>query len=426
MIPAVGEDGLMNLVLSQPQLRVIKHAVSPKTTCIAVGSIRAGKNFSVTISAAIWCASQETDCDVACIGVSIESCWRNQIRDIVDFLNSVDGLACDLDRSLGFRLIIRGISTVNLWLFSAVDAKARKRIQGATLRGLIIDEAAILEKSFIYQALGRLSDPLAKCWMTCNPDGGPQHWFKKELIDAANSDDTEIVSFCMDDNPSLKPAVKDRLKASFAQNSVYYRRFVLGEWVQAEGVIYPDYEVTEQNEIEGGRWWLSLDWGVSTTLAVIAVHARGPNAIISHEFCHNAKRDGIINEQQAVNAIVEWFEKIGKVENTVLLCDPHTCSSTKILLREAKFNVRNAINNLLPGIICTQRRFANGEVRINARCENVLREIANYCWDTKASERGITRPYPKQDDHYMDCCRYYTATTNQRLARPLTVKDIGL
>ena len=42
----------------------------------------------------------------------------------------------------------------------------------------------------------------------------------------------------MDDNPSLSDEVRERYRTMYS--GVFYRRFILGEWVMAQGAIYRD------------------------------------------------------------------------------------------------------------------------------------------------------------------------------------------
>lgn len=64
----------------------------------------------------------------------------------------------------------------------------------------------------------------------------------KELIRYLETlfDSTDTVGYTIDDNPFLDPVFVDALKREYA-GTVYYNRFILGEWAAAEGVIYRDF-----------------------------------------------------------------------------------------------------------------------------------------------------------------------------------------
>ena len=59
----------------------------------------------------------------------------------------------------------------------------------------------------------------------------------KEYIEAFQKSKTYIV---MDDNPSLTENIKDIFKRQF--KGLWYQRFILGKWVQAEGAIYDFFD----------------------------------------------------------------------------------------------------------------------------------------------------------------------------------------
>lgn len=46
--------------------------------------------------------------------------------------------------------------------------------------------------------------------------------------------------FTMDDNPSLDEETKERYRKMFV--GVFFQRFILGLWVLAEGIIYPNFD----------------------------------------------------------------------------------------------------------------------------------------------------------------------------------------
>ena len=96
-----------------------------------------------------------------------------------------------------------------------------------------------MPESFVNQALARCSVKGSKYWFNCNPEG-PNHWFKINWIDKAKEKGIIYLHFTMDDNLSLSEEVKERYKQMFI--GVFYQRFILGLWVLAEGIIYPNFD----------------------------------------------------------------------------------------------------------------------------------------------------------------------------------------
>lgn len=131
-------------------------------------------------------------------------------------------------------------------LFGGKDASSAALIQGSTLAGLLLDETALMPRAFVEQAVARCSVRGSRLWFNCNPEG-PEHWFYKEWIEKAESRGALRLHFTMEDNPGLPPEIRQRYERLYT--GVFYRRFVLGEWAAAQGLVYdffdPDKDAAE-------------------------------------------------------------------------------------------------------------------------------------------------------------------------------------
>ena len=131
--------------------------------------------------------------------------------------------------------ISKGEKINYFYIFGGKDERSQDLVQGITAAGVLLDEVVLMPESFVTQALARCSVEGAKYWFTCNPEG-PNHWFYKEWILKAKEKKMLYLHFTMDDNLSLSEATKERYKTKFV--GVFYKRFILGLWVVAEGAIY--------------------------------------------------------------------------------------------------------------------------------------------------------------------------------------------
>ena len=76
--------------------------------------------------------------------------------------------------------------------------------------------------------------------MNCNPEG-PHSYIKAEFIDKAEEKHVYHLHFMMDDNLTLSEERKAGYCRSWPHGSVFYKRFVLGLWVAADGLIYQQF-----------------------------------------------------------------------------------------------------------------------------------------------------------------------------------------
>lgn len=110
------------------------------------------------------------------------------------------------------------------------------RIQGAAIEYCYGDEITTWSEEVFIMLKSRLSTTNSCFDGTCNPDQ-PQHWFKKFLESDADIYHQHYTIF---DNPFLPKDFVENLCKEYA-GTVYYNRFILGQWARAEGAIYKQF-----------------------------------------------------------------------------------------------------------------------------------------------------------------------------------------
>lgn len=320
-------------------------------------------------------------------------------------------------------------------LIGATDVKAFKRIRGATGAGAYVDELTLLPAGFLTELLGRLSLPGAKLFGTTNPDG-PAHWFKVEYIDQQHRLDLAHFTFTLDDNPSLDPAYVSAIKAE--HQGLWYRRLILGEWVAAEGTVYEAWN-PEQHVVKSlptiDRWFaVGLDYGTTNPLDALLI-GRGtePDAegrpvtrlYVGNEWRHDPKVAKVrLTDAQHSQNLREWLQQVPRCDGSAdvgvrpdfMVVDPSAASFMEQLLADRVHNLQPADNSVVDGIRTVSSLLAADRLRVHESCTDLIREMASYSWDDKATEAGQDKPL-KVADHAVDALRYGIHTT-QALWRP--------
>lgn len=122
-------------------------------------------------------------------------------------------------------------------------------IQGAGIEYCYGDEITTWSEEVFQMLKSRLDKPNSCFDGTCNPDN-PNHWFKQFLDSDA---DIFHQHYTIDDNPFLDPFFVEQLKKEY-YGTVYYNRFILGQWTRAEGAIYRLFaDNPEKYEIDNAR-----------------------------------------------------------------------------------------------------------------------------------------------------------------------------
>jgi len=177
---------------------------------ICDGAVRSGKTLSMSLSFVCWAMMNFDKTQFAFCGKSVRALKRNVVTELLRSLSEL-GFRCD-EKQAQNRIDIRLGKRENIfYLFGGYDEKSSALIQGATFAGVLLDEAALMPRSFVEQACARCSVNGSKLWFNCNPEG-PQHWFYREWILRAKERNALYLHFTMDDNPSLSPRIKDAVQ----------------------------------------------------------------------------------------------------------------------------------------------------------------------------------------------------------------------
>ena len=198
------------------------------------GAVRSGKTMAMGLSFFLWAMSCFDGQRFGICGKTIASLRRNVLAEILPKLERL-GAVWSEKRTENLLIMTFQGHTNRFYIFGGRDESSASLIQGITFAGVLLDEVALMPRSFVEQACARCSVAGSRLWFNCNP-GGPEHWFYKTWILEAESRKCLRLHFTMEDNPSLTQEIRQRYQRLYT--GVFYRRYILGQWVQAEGRVY--------------------------------------------------------------------------------------------------------------------------------------------------------------------------------------------
>jgi PBSX family phage terminase large subunit len=380
---------------------------------IADGAIRAGKTVPMALSFVFWAMDTFDGRNFGMCGKSIGSFHRNVWSWLKPALKirgyKIKEVRSGEDKHI--KILFRG-KTNKFYIFGGKDEGSQDLIQGITLAGILFDEVALMPESFVNQGTGRCSVDGAKWWFNCNPDG-PMHWFYVNWLKKAIEKKLLHLHFVMDDNPSLSQKVKDKYKTNFF--GVFFKRFILGLWVIAEGAIY-DMWSDEENLFNDetmppglkhiARRSISIDYGTTNPMVFLDLWDDGKTAWQVNEYYYDSKEKGAQKTDSQYADDLEAF--IGNDIPDEIILDP-SAASFKAELRQRGYRVKDADNEVRDGIRIMSTMVGLRLYRVHERCTNTRQEISSYVWDEKARERGVEQPL-KAQDHALDAARYFCKT----------------
>lgn len=383
---------------------------------IADGAIRSGKTLCMCISFVMWALEKHPGETLAMCGKTIGSFRRNVLGPMKQALPAM-GYEITDHRADNLLVITYKGKSADFYIFGGRDERSQDLIQGITLSGIFLDEVVLMPRSFVEQAIGRCSVDGSKIWMNCNP-GNSGHWIKKEYVDKAKEKGMLYLHFTMDDNNSLSPEIRARYRTLYT--GTWFKRYILGEWVAADGLIY-DMIDTEADTVDAERlaeeyqkkngksFWkktfVSIDYGTSNaTAALLWSLGRDDVWYIRREYYHSGRDSGRQKtDRQYSQDIIKWLDD-DLLTMDVIIVDP-AAASFKVQLEEDGLDTEDADNAVLDGIRETSSGLGNGEIKIDKNCEMLLEEISGYVWDSTAAKNGVEKPV-KQNDHACDAMRY--------------------
>lgn len=386
---------------------------------IADGSIRSGKTMSMSLSFVIWAMSEFNEYSFAFCGKTVGSCRRNVIKPLVSM---IQGRYKITDKRSENLLVIEKSGRKNyFYLFGGKDESSQDLIQGITLAGVMLDEVALMPRSFVEQALGRCSVRGSRYWFNCNPDN-PYHWFYREWIQKAEQKNALYLHFTMDDNLTLSHKVKERYYNLYSGN--FYERYILGRWVAANGVVYPMFDrkscvVPTENRYYT-QYYVSVDYGTvnPTSMGLWGLHNKVWYRVRESYFDSRQKGYSKTDEEHYTDLV----KLINGVNVRAVIVDPSAASFIEVIRRHGRYSVIHAHNSVLDGIRLTSNCIQKHKIMFNDCCENTFKEFASYVWDTEASQKRGIDTVIKQNDHAMDDMRYFCMEVLKNDDMPIVIK----
>jgi PBSX family phage terminase large subunit len=395
---------------------------------IADGAIRSGKTVSMSLSFVMWAMETFAGQNFGMCGKTIGS-FRRNVLFWLKLMLKARGYSVADHRSDNLVIVTKGEVVNYFYIFGGKDERSQDLIQGITLAGVFFDEVALMPESFVNQATGRCSVDGSKYWFNCNPDG-PYHWFKLKWIDRSvgylgKERATELrnqgevlkdilyLHFTMDDNLSLTEKIKERYRSMYT--GVFYKRYILGLWAMAEGIIYDMFSEEKhvrsieeflQQLINANRY-VSIDYGTQNATAFLLWNkSTNGKWYCVREYYYSGRDKGIQKtDAEYADDLSKWLEG---TRIKAVIVDP-AAASFIAELRKRGYTVVKAKNDVEDGIRLVGTLLNREKIIFSSSCVNTIMEFSSYIWDEKAAERGEDKPI-KQHDHAMDAVRYFCYT----------------
>jgi len=378
-----------------------------KEAIVCDGAVRSGKTLAMGLGFFLWAMTSFDGVRFGVCGKTISSLRRNVLSEILPRLGAL-GAKWKEKRTENLVTVTFCGRRNQFYIFGGRDESSASLIQGITFAGVLMDEVALMPRSFVEQACARCSVAGSRLWFNCNP-AGPGHWFYKTWILEAEQRNCLRLHFTMEDNPSLTEAIRQRYQRLYT--GVFYRRFILGQWAQAEGRVYDFFEPDMVRPVPAGPfegWYVSCDYGTVNPTSMGLWGKCGGVWYRVKEFYFNSREK--LRQMTDEEYAAELGKLVGQRKLTAVIVDPSAASFIEVLRRKG-YPVIKAENDVLSGIRLTSDALKEGRIVICEGCSDCIREMDEYVWDLSSEAKDRVK---KEHDHAMDDMRYFASTVLKR------------
>ena len=410
-------------MLSEKQWEVMCFGETSYDALICDGAVRSGKTSVETTAFILWAMEHFDRCNFIIAGASVESCKRNVVMPAMQTEYLLERFNMEW-ASRANCLNVRSKERANaFYVFGGRDEASFRVVQGLTAAGCLLDEVVLMPRSFVEQCMARCSVEGAKFWLSCNP-GAPSHWFYKEWVTQTREKNAYRIHFRLTDNPALSEDTISRYERMYS--GVFRQRYIDGDWVAAEGLVYPSWEdaveprwrPTREDPIRG--YCVSVDYGTLNPFAAIKWERdKGGVWHAVEELYHDGRntRHQKTDSDYVADMCAFCSDATDDVE---VIVDPSAASFIAALRRAStvengdghsyRFRVRKADNDVMDGIRDVSVAIQSGLIKVSDRMTSTLGEFERYVWDDRRDDAPL-----KENDHAMDSIRYMVRT--KRLTR---------
>lgn len=384
------------------------------------GSTRSSKTVGSILDFLNACALHDGIGLLLVIGVTRDTAWNNVFNVIF-----TEPIFASVKQFVKYR---QGSPTARVFgqqvmVVGASDERSWTKIQGMKVAYALGDEATAWPESFFKMLVTRLEMDDSKLLVTCNP-GGNKHYLKTDYIDKRHGNpDIHVERMLLEDNPTVSQSFKDMLDRVFT--GPFHDRMIKALWVAAEGAVFAKFDEktmvvdtlpSDLVLLAGG-----LDYGTNHPSAAykISVQPATGQLFLHSEWSPNPG-DLRLTDNQLADSFAPWLGG-GHGKPRYLYADP-AAASFRQELHVRGIKTTRADNAVVAGINRTNALLVSGVLKIHRDCEQLLEELPEYRWDSKAVERGNDAPVKENDDH-VDAMRY-TVYSSRGLWRRYLNKNV--
>lgn len=375
--------------LNPKQSDFLKNVIDEELARINIlqGSVRSGKTYVSLIAWLIIVCMYPKSSQFLMVGKTITSLKRNCLV-LLESMCKKGAFSYSLSkkeaRLFGRKIYLEGVN----------DSRAENKIRGMTLQAAYCDELTLFTEDFFSMLLSRLSMPSAKLLGTTNPDS-PNHWLMKKYISRKDDLNLKIWNFYLDDNETIPSDIIRDMKKEYT--GVFYERFILGKWVQAEGLIYSKFAnykekyIVDKVDISSLQSiHIGIDYGASkskTAFIAVGFMPGYKGLIVLKE--HTAK--GVNTPENMYEQFLNFYMDLKKQYGYISRCYADWGGLGQVITRGLQtYCLKNGVAvkicdcskyRIIERINMVSRLIGAEKFKILARCKETIESLCSAVWE---------------------------------------------
>lgn len=380
------------------------------TISVAEGAVRAGKTID-NIAAFAWMINNATPDRIHLATGSTVANAKLNIGDANGYgLEFIFRGRCRWTKYKGNEaLVIKSHGRDYIVVFAgAAKSDSFKKIRGNSYGMWIATEINLHHKNTVREAFNRqLAARNRRVFWDMNPSS-PGEWIYTDYIDRFTEqfgDKYNYQHFTIHDNASITPERIAEIESQYVKGSIWYRRDILGERCNAEGLVYPMFDnVVPTVPREYDKYVISMDYGILNPTAMTLYGRFDGVWYAVKEYYHSGRETQ--NQKTDEQYYADLRQLAGDLPIYRVIIDPSAASFITLVAQKRGFKVWDADNAVLEGIQHTAQCLSDKTILINDCCKRMIMEFGLYRWDEESPEDKVV----KEHDHAMDNLRYFVQT----------------
>lgn len=284
------------------------------------------------------------------------------------------------------------------------------KIQGTSIKYCYGDEVAKWSQEVFIMVQASLDKPYSCFDGALNPEN-QSHWLKRDFLDSVEEKglDVYVQHYTIFDNPFLSKEFVDNLCKEY-EGTVYYNRLILGQWCNAEGIIYRQFADnpnlfikdkavdSEGNPINFLIVSIGIDYGANTSTTRFVCNGLTPFFKQSWAL-KERKIEGVYTPEKLYEEFVKFYYDIINEYSKVTHCYADYGALGQVLTfglnrHLQQHNIPLKVQDCLKGRIVDRIQldchlFGTGRKFILKECKDLVEAYKQALWDDKHEDERL-------------------------------------